>query len=392
MEPDWQLAIDSALHCRVALNELRRRRPVRVLDATHVELDGQRCVNFASNNYLGLTHHRRVVDAFESATRKYGVGSGAAALVSGYTDAQASAERAIALWKGSESAVLLGSGYSANLAAVQTITAVAGERGVRFLLDRLVHASLIDAVRGSGAAFRVFPHNQLGKLARLLTGAESKQLQVVVTESIFSMDGDAADLAGIAKLKERHPFLLLLDEAHGSGVYGPAGAGYAAEAGLQSIVDISVVTLSKAAGVFGGAVCASSAFCEALVNFGRSYIYATNLPPALAVAVEAAIGVMHDEPQRQQHLRDNARYLRQRLKASGLAIPPGDSPIIPIGLGEEATALAAADRLREAGCLVVAIRPPTVPRGGSRLRVTLSSEHQPEEIEGLLAALQKIGR
>ncbi|HSV15514.1 MAG TPA: 8-amino-7-oxononanoate synthase [Tepidisphaeraceae bacterium] len=433
--PTWENLLENALSARDATNERRARRALRVMDATHVEQDGRRLVNFASNNYLGLTHHPRVIDAFDSAAKRDGVGSAAAALVTGYTDAHASAERAIAAWKGSESAVMLSSGYAANLAAVQAIAAVAGgERRVRFLLDKLAHASLIDAVRGSGAAYRVFPHNHLEKLERLLVEAEPGQLQVLVTESIFSMDGDAADLAGIARLKQKQPFVLLLDEAHGSGVYGVNGAGYASEIGLQSIVDVTIVTLSKAIGVSGGAVCASRAFCDALINFGRSYIYSTNVPPAVAAAAEASIAVMRDEPQRQQRVRALARDFRAGLMEMGLRLAPGgphagfggtpttrilprsgdeesgssrvrsepgvagaysegsawDSPILPVILGGESESLKAAERLREAGFLVVAIRPPTVPRGSSRLRITLSSEHRDEEVRGLLEALQSL--
>jgi 8-amino-7-oxononanoate synthase len=387
---DWQEAIESALSARDATGSRRARRALRVIDATHVELDGRCYVNFASNNYLGLTHHPRVVSAFEAEAKRSGVGSGAAALVTGYREAHASVERAIAVWKGTESAVMLSSGYAANFAAVQTIAAV--RPGVRFLLDKLVHASLVDAVRASGSEFRVFPHNHLEKLARLLSEADANQPQVIVTESIFSMDGDAADLAGLAQLKREHEFLLLLDEAHGSGVYGPDGAGYAAEVGLQSIVDVSIVTLSKAIGVSGGAVCASRAFCDALVNFGRSYIYSTNVPPAIAAGVEAAIAAMRDEPQRQRRLREISREVRAKLVAMRFDLPTGDSPIIPVILGDEAEALAAAERLREAGLLVVAIRPPTVARGSSRLRITLSSEHTPDEIDVLLNAMRSLSR
>jgi 8-amino-7-oxononanoate synthase len=385
--PGWPEAIESALARRREANEYRRRRELCAVDSTHVEIDGKRYVNFASNNYLGLTHHPRVIAAFQSAAGQFGAGSGAAALVSGYSPAHASAERAIAAWKGTQAAVLLGSGYAANGAAVQALAAVAGERGVRFLLDKLCHASLIDAVRGSGAAFRIFPHNHLAKLRRLLEESDPDQLQVVVTESIFSMDGDAADLAGVARIKQDHRFLLLLDEAHGSGVYGPAGSGYAAEQGLQSIVDLTVVTLSKAIGVSGGAICASQALCDEVVNFGRSYVYSTSVPPAVAAAAEAALGVLRDEPQRQQRLRALSAEVRLCLIQMGFKLPPGDSPIIPVILGGETESLAAAERLRAAGLLVVAIRPPTVPRGSSRLRITLSCEHTPEEVERLLKEL-----
>jgi 8-amino-7-oxononanoate synthase len=388
----WNDAVEGALQKRRAANEFRQRRRIRPLDAVHVEIDGRRCVNFSSNDYLGLAHHPKVIAAFAS---QNGVGSGAAALVSGYSPAHASAERAIANWKGTESAVVLGSGYAANLAAIQAIAAVGGETGVTLLIDKLIHASLIDAVRsvcGSDkkTSFRVFPHNHLEKLERLLEEMEPGRLCAVVTESIFSMDGDAADLPGIARLKQKHPFLLLLDEAHGSGVYGPNGAGYAAELGLGSVVDVSIVTLSKAVGVVGGAVCASEKFCDAVVNFGRPYIYSTNLPPAAAAAAEVAIEVMRDEPERQQRVRALAADVRHRLRQIGFEIAGGDSPIIPVLLGDETEAMRAAGRLLEGGFLVVAIRPPTVPRGTSRMRITLSSEHGQEEVGGLLKLLESI--
>ena len=241
---------------------LRRRAVITPIDPTHVLCDGQSLVNFASNNYLGLTHHPRVVAAVERSLHEAGAGSGASALISGFGPAHESAQRRIAKWKGTEGAVLIPSGYQANHAAVQTLAAVAqkSSRPIRFLLDKLCHASLIDAVGASGARWRVFPHNQLKKLRRLLVESDPHEIQVVVTESIFSMDGDAADLGGLDKLKEEYPFVLLLDEAHASGVYGPAGAGLAAELNLGSVADVTVLTLSKSIGCVGGAVCGSDTF------------------------------------------------------------------------------------------------------------------------------------
>ena len=193
--------------------------------------------------------------------------------------------QAIAAWKGTEAAILLPSGYQANLAAIQTLAAIGKlTGGARFLVDKLTHASLIDAIRGSGEPFRIFPHNHMAKLKRLLQESDKAALQVVVTESIFSMDGDAADLRAIAELKLEHEFFLLLDEAHATGVYGPAGAGLAAEYGLRQIVDVSILTLSKALGGIGGAVCGSAVFCEALVNYGRAYLFSTGVPAAVAAA------------------------------------------------------------------------------------------------------------
>jgi 8-amino-7-oxononanoate synthase len=359
-----------------------------------VEVDGRSCVNFSSNDYLGLRAHPDIVRAAADATRTYGAGSGASALVTGYTPLHESAERALAVWKGTESAVLLPSGYQANHAAIQTIarSATSTSRRVRFLLDKLVHASLIDAVRGSDAPMRVFPHNGLDKLQRLLDEADADELQIVVTESIFSMDGDAADLRALVALKHlrqrrQRSFVIVLDEAHGSGVYGKDGAGYAAECGVSDDIDVFVVTLSKALASMGGAVCGSSEFCDALVNFGRAYIYSTNVPPSVPAALAAALDVLRREPHRQERVRSLARHVRDALHAANVTLLPGDSPIIPIVLGSEEAALAEATRLMDAGLLVTPIRPPTVPRGSSRLRVTLSSEHTDEQIDVLVRVL-----
>jgi 8-amino-7-oxononanoate synthase len=394
--------LSEALEVRRAGQLLRARKLLRPLDAAHVQWEGRRLVNFASNNYLGLTHHPRLIEAMTQAIRQWGAGSGAAALVTGHTLPHAQAEAALARWKATQAALLLPSGYQANQAAVQMLAALdalpaAQARwpgGVRFLVDKLAHASLIEAVRGSGRPFRVFPHNHLGKLERLLETAPPGQLQIVVTESIFSMDGDAADLPGLASLKQRHPFVLLLDEAHASGVYGPGGSGYAAEVGLGAIVDVTVITLSKALGLAGGAICTSTAFRDALLNFAPAAIYSTNIPPALAAGTEAALGILADEPARQQRLRALSRYLREQLVRSdqmeGGAGALPDSPIVPLLLRHEGQALSAAEELRRRGLLVVAIRPPTVPRGGSRLRITLTCEHRDEEIDLLVRALKEV--
>ena len=370
----------------------RRPRTIAPIDSTHVRIDGRCLVHFCSNNYLGLTHHPAVRQAATDAIAGFGIGSGAAPLISGYTPAHASAERGLARWKGTQAAVLLPSGYQANIAAVQTAAAIGrlgGRGGIRFLIDKLAHASLLDAVAATGASYRVFPHNGLAKLRRLMDDAPPQQLQVVVTESIFSMDGDAADLAGLARLKQEHEFLLIVDEAHGSGVYGPGGAGLAAELGLSASVDVSIVTLSKAMGGMGGAVCASDPFCRMLVNRGRAYLFSTSMPASWAAAAEMAITVMRDEPWRQERVRQLARRVRAAL-AGAAQIRAADSPIIPIILGDEQAAIGAAARLAEQGFLVAAVRPPTVPRGSSRLRVTLSCDHTDADIDRLIGAIASL--
>jgi 8-amino-7-oxononanoate synthase len=372
---DLDSFIAEDLGLRAGAHQLRSRRPLVPLSSTHVRIGDVDYVNFASNNYLGLTHHPRLIAATEQSLRRDGLGSGAAALITGHTATHAQAETDIARWKGTQDAVLLPSGYQANHAAVQTLVAL-GEKsgGVRFLIDKLAHASLLDAVRGASAEFRVFPHNHLAKVERLLADAPSDQLQVVLTESIFSMDGDAADLAGLVELKQRRPFILLVDEAHGSGVSSARGA------------DISVVTLSKAMGSIGGAVCGSTQFCAALVNYGRAYIFSTSVPPWVAAVASEAIAVMRDEPQRAARVRSLAQRVRQAVGLNG------DTPIVPVILGEEAQALAASRRLAEAGLLVPAVRPPTVPKGSSRLRITLSCNHTDAEVEHLLDILAEMKR
>jgi len=230
----------------------------------------------------------------------------------------------------------------------------------------------------------VYPHNGYAKLERLLR--EGTGTQVVLTESIFSMDGDQADLQRLVDLKRAYPFLLVLDEAHATGVYGDAGAGLVNERGLSGVADIHVVTLSKAIGVMGGAVCSTTLWCDLISNLSPAYLFSTSLPPPSAAAALEALDVMRDEPERQQRVRGLAKCVREQL-ADSFEIPSGDSPIIPILLGDEESALRAAAQLRLKGMLIVPIRPPTVAAGSSRLRVTVSSIHNDDEISRLIVEL-----
>jgi 8-amino-7-oxononanoate synthase len=387
--------LDHELLGRARAGLLRARRVTEALGGPRVRIDGRELINFCSNDYLGLSGHPRVVEALCAAAKESGAGAGAAGLISGYQAAHASAEAAIARLKGTEGAVLLPSGYQANHAAVQTLAALAKGSGkrIRFLVDKLSHASLLDAIAAAeagGASWRVFPHNGMEKLERLLQRGEKNELQVVVSESIFSMDGDAANLAEIQRLKQHFGFVLLLDEAHGTGVYGKDGAGLAQEMGMGEMVDVSIVTLSKAVGCVGGAVCGSRKFCDAVLNLGRAYIFSTSLPGAQAAAIKAAIGVMREEPDRQKRVRELAKRVRESLIKMKVELPAGDSPIVPIIIGEEGAAMACAKKLEESGLLVQAVRPPTVAKGTSRLRVTVGSEHSDEDMERLLGALGKL--
>ncbi|MBC7783378.1 MAG: 8-amino-7-oxononanoate synthase [Burkholderiales bacterium] len=383
---DLDHLIDNVLDLRREAHLLRSRRVFTPIDSTHVLFDGRRLTNFCSNDYLGLTHHPRMLAAIREV---YQAGAGAAGLISGHSPMHASAEAAIAKWKQTEAALLMPSGYQANLAAIQTLHAIAvsGGRAIRFIVDKLAHASLIDAIRQTAAPMRVYPHNGVDKLARLLNDAPADELQVVVTESIFSMDGDAADLPAIVALKNRREFVLVVDEAHGSGVYGPGGSGLVAELGLREGVDISIITLSKTLGIAGGAICASRRLIDAVLNLGRAYIYSTAISPIIARLATEAIAILHDEPQRQIRIREIARRVRAELNNKGVSIPPGDSPIIPVRMDTEERAIIEAERLADRGMLIMPVRPPTVPRGTSRLRVTLSSQHTDADVSKLIAAL-----
>lgn len=380
-------APSEALRAREESGLLRRRLTVRQVDATHVEVDGRVLLNFAGNDYLGLSRHAAVVAALRGAAA---VGSTASPLICGHSPSHAAAEAALAEWKGTDSAVLAPSGYQANVAAVQAAHAVCERRGRPLLiLDKLVHASLVDAARSVAADMRVFPHNHLGKLARLLAACPAQRRPIVITESIFSMDGDAADLRGLAELRRRRPFVLLLDEAHASGVYGASGRGLAHEAGVPHIADLTVVTLSKALGCAGAAVLGSRAWVDAVVNFGRALIYSTAMPPALADAARIAVGLACAEPERAARVRALARRLRARL---GRSDPLPDSPIVPVIVGDAGRAVAWVSRLRDAGIFVVAVRPPTVPAGQSRLRISLSAEHTEQEVDRLAASIAALSR
>jgi 8-amino-7-oxononanoate synthase len=388
-----------AVQARQQTHLLRHRVPNRHLDATHVEVAGRRLVNFATNDYLGLARHPKLIEAAQSAAQSHGVGSGASALVSGYTDLHARAEEELARWKGTQAAVILPSGYQANLAAIVAIAKAADSAGrsVRVLMDKLVHASLIDAVAVSGCRFRIIPHNGISKLARLLekngdaasSSNDKHPLDVIVTESIYSMDGDAAPVRELAELAAASSAAWILDEAHGTGVYGASGRGYATEMGVAP--DATIVTLSKAMGCAGGAVCGSRAMCDAIVNFGRAYVYSTALPPPTVATVLAALAVMRDEPNRQARVREMSVRLRTQLAALNLGakITVGDSPIIAVIVGNAQRATSVAERMRDAGYWIPAIRPPTVPLEQSRLRISLSCEHSDAEIDGLVAALER---
>ena len=368
-----------------------RRRPLvnaRSHGATRVVVDGAELISFCSNDYLGLADHPVVVEACIAAVRRWGVGSGASHLVSGHSAEHHALEQELAALTGRPRAVLFSTGYMANLAVVR---ALAG-RGDLVLEDRLNHASLIDAGLASGARFRRYPHADVAAVeSRLSASAAPRKL--VVTDGVFSMDGDVAPLAALSAACSKHRAVLHVDDAHGFGVLGPGGLGSVEAAGLdEDAVPSLMCTFGKALGTFGAFVAGPETLVESLVQTAREHVYTTAVPPALAAATRAALAVARDEPWRRERVLRLAAHFRGGAEALGLRLATSSTPIQPVIVGDERAALAASAALLDAGFFVPAIRPPTVPAGSSRLRFTISAAHSDGDLERLLAALSTLVR
>lgn len=364
----------------------RRLRVVDYLGGMRASVEGHNCVLFCTNNYLGLADHPRVLDRSQQALRRYGAGAQASRLVSGNFPIHQQLEETTALFKGSEACLAFPTGYMANLAVV---SAMVGEGDV-ILCDRLNHASLIDACRMSKAKFLIYEHLNLEDLEKQLQKASEYKRRLIVTDGLFSMDGDLLPLLKVAELKAKYDALLMVDDAHGTGVLGSQGRGIIHHFPLKHFPDVVVGTYSKALGSVGGFVCASKLFVEYLVNKARTFIYTTGLPPAACGASLGAIEVLEQESSRVDKLWENAKKIRDGLRGLGYEIPKGAGPIMPVIVGENEEALRMSQKLLEEGVLIVAIRPPTVPKGTARLRLSVSAVHTDEDIQKLLDAFKKL--
>ena len=376
------MSLDS--HLRDQLAQLEAADLRRSLRATDDLPPGM--LNFAANDYLGLSRHPALIEASRAATARHGTGAAASRLVTGTDSAVLALEAQLAAWKEKEAALVFSSGYAA---ALGTIPAVIG-KGDTVILDKLAHASLIDAARLSGATVRTFPHNELNRLDTLLTEVASTTARtLIVTESIFSMDGDAAPLRELVELKDRFGAWLLVDEAHATGLYGPTGAGLLAEAGMSARVEIVMGTLSKALGSVGGYIAGSRVLIDWLINRARSFVYSTALPPGVIAASHAAVDLARgpEGATRRDRLRTNIALFHEGLPAKWKNDTLSTSAIQPLICGESSAALRLSVTLREAGFLIPAIRYPTVPRHAARLRVTLSAAHANKDIDALNKAL-----
>ncbi len=364
----------------------RRLREVDFLGGMRAVLQNRECVLFCTNNYLGLADHSHVLERSQQALLRFGAGAQASRLVSGHFPIHRQLEEKTAAFKGSKTCLAFPTGYMANLAAVSTL---AGE-GDAILCDRLNHASLIDACRMSKAKLLVYDHLNMDDLEKQLVRSEKYHTSLIVTDAFFSMDGDLAPLLKIIELAQDYEALVIVDDAHGTGVLGPGGRGITHHFPLKHFPDVVMGTYSKALGSLGGFLCGESEFIDYLLNKARSFIYTTGLPPAVCGASLGALEVLEKEPARVERLWENARKIREGLRSLGFDIPKGAGPVIPVLVGENEEAVKMSDKLLEEGILVVAIRPPTVPKGTARLRLSVSSEHSKTDIDQLFTAFKKL--
>lgn len=354
--------------------------------AAQVTNNGQTVINFSSNDYLGLASDRRLGQAVADAVALTGWGSGASPLITGRAGLHAKLEAELAVFEGTEAALLFTSGFAAN---VSTIAALVGKGDLVFS-DAKNHASIIDGCKLSGADVHIYQHSDAGHLADLLKGASKRRRQLIVTDSLFSMDGDLAPLVELSQLADQHAAMLMVDEAHATGVFGDHGRGIAEHLGVEGRIDVRVGTLSKALGSVGGFVAGSQNLIDWLANRARSFVFSTAMPEAVCAASLEAIRIVRDEPHRREELLANSVGLREQLRADGWNVGQSQSQIIPVVVGHPAATMQLSSELRECGLLVPGIRPPTVPTGESLLRISLSFNHSDQHFGKLRDSLRSM--
>jgi 8-amino-7-oxononanoate synthase len=365
---------------------LRDVEPDSLGRSGRVTIDGRSVILLASNNYLGLANHPRINAAAISAIQRYGYGSGASRLISGNSPLHRSLEERIARFKRTEAALVFSTGYMANTGILSCMNPPDG----LVIADRLCHASLIDGCRLSGSRFKVYEHKNTAQLERLLTKRPEGQPALVVTDGVFSMDGDIAPLDELVGIGRRHRAAVFVDDAHATGVIGSEGRGSIEHFGMDPQDAVQMGTLGKALGCFGAYVAGSRVLIDYLTNRARTFVYTTALPPAAAAAALAAFEVLEEEPEHRERLWAHRNFYAEGLKSLGFNTMNSETPIIPILIGDTVSALRFSERLLEAGIFAPAIRPPTVPKGTARLRTTVMSTHTRSDLEYVLETLGKI--
>lgn len=366
----------------------RRTRTIEGPQGREVVIDGRKLLNFCSNDYLGLAGDQRLCEAAKACMEEEGFGAGASRLVCGNLSAHARLEETMARFKGTERCLIFSTGYMANVGIISGLFG----RGDWIFSDRLNHASIVDGIILSQANFKRYPHGDMAALEDMLRLAPLGAKKVIITDSVFSMDGDIAPLDRIVSLAQKYECLVMADEAHGLGVLGQGGRGAVEHFGLEGKVDIQMGTFSKAAGSFGAYCCGPAELIDFLINKARSFIYTTGLPPAVAAASRKGIGIIAEEPERRRQLRENTDVALRGLKQMGFDTLSSQTPIIPVVVKDSRRAVEFSRKLFEAGILVSAIRPPTVPQNTARLRLTVTATHTPDDLRHLLRELERIGK
>ncbi len=367
-----------------------RYRKRRISDSAQqitMTIDGRDIVSFCSNDYLGFANHPKLKQAAITGIKKYGVGSGAAHLINGHSRAHHQLEEELATFTGYPRALLFSTGYMANIGLCQALL----EKKDYIFEDRLNHASLIDAGLLSGAHFRRYLHNDIENLQQKITNIDSNTEKLVVTDAVFSMDGDIADLPALTRLCHQTDSLFMIDDAHGFGVLGENGKGSHSHFHLDAQdIPIYMATLGKAIGSAGAFIAGSEELIETLIQQARTYIYTTAMPAAIAEATRASLQLLQTEPQHREKLQQNITYFRRCCEQKGISVENSQTAIQPLLIGDDETAITISEGLFEAGLLVTAIRPPTIPEGTSRLRITLSAGHTKLQIEQLTGTLARL--
>jgi 8-amino-7-oxononanoate synthase len=384
----WDDWMEEKLKQLAAVDLQRELRPVACAAQPICQRDGKRMLNFSSYNYLGLAGHPQVIQAIAAAAQR-GSGATSSRLMIGHDEETELLETELAAWKGTEAALVFSSGYMANLGVLSTFL---GRNDVVFS-DQLSHASMVDGIRLSGATSYRYRHNEMDHLEKLLQRAAAKgyRRKWIVTESVFSMDGDVAPLGEIVALKERYGAALFIDEAHGSGVFGPAGTGMAHQLGVADRIDLHMGTFSKAFGVYGAYVAGKRTWIRYLVHTCRPFIYTTALPPMVISAIRQSFSLVRTADDLRQSLQQKSASFREQLRAAGFQLADSTTHIIPLVVGPSATALSVSRKLSEQGILAVAIRPPTVPVGKARLRFSLMAHHREQDLQAALQRIIQVG-
>ncbi|ROS01933.1 8-amino-7-oxononanoate synthase [Sinobacterium caligoides] len=387
MVASFERALAAGLQQRAEQQLYRRRLTVTSAPGAEVDVDGRRCINFCSNDYLGHASHPKLAEAATLAAKRFGVGSGASHLVCGHSSEHHALEEELAALTGRPRALLFSTGYMANLGAISALLT----KGDFVFEDKLNHASLIDGGLLSGARFQRFLHNDVAALERRLARSDDEGRKLVAVDGVFSMDGDIAPLTELTELCARHDACLMVDDAHGLGVLGERGGGCAEHFELNTAqLPILMGGLGKGLGSSGAFIAGSEALIETLVQFARSYIYTTAMPPMVAAASRASIALLASEAWRRQHLNSMIERFRHGAEQLGLPLMASSTPIQPLLIGDAGRAMAYSGALMERGIWVGAIRPPTVAAGSARLRITLSASHSTEQVDRLLSVLADV--